>query len=68
MGENNPCNICKTSTCDDCILERIYNKVNYCEAYDCFCNYEGNCNLSLYDDCGCRKSFARKDNKRCTKI
>ena len=60
MGTNNPCNICKAAVCEECILERIHNKVNYCEAYECFCNYEGSCSLSLYDHCGCRKSYAKE--------
>ena len=53
MGDN-PCNICGFTDCDDCVLHR-YNKKNVCEAYDCFCNYEGSCLLGLYDDCRCRE-------------
>lgn len=58
MNGENPCNICNQQDCDkaDCVLHRVYNKVYYCEVYDCMLNYEGNCLLDLFDDCGCRKS------------
>lgn len=57
MSGENPCNICNADCYEtDCVLNRIYHNVEYCKAYDCFVNYEGNCLLCLYDDCGCRKA------------
>lgn len=57
MSGDNPCNICQCENCfeQDCILHRIYNKVNECGVDECFLNCEGSCLLNLYDDCGCRK-------------
>ena len=61
MEGENPCNLCQSRDCldQDCILQRIYNKVNECSVGACFLNYEGSCLLSLYDDCGCRKGKER---------
>lgn len=58
-----PCNICGFVDCDECIMHR-YNERYVCEAYDCFCNYEGGCLLNMYDDCKCREYFEgrRADN------
>lgn len=58
MNRENPCNICKNQErCSevDCILHRIWNECFYCKQYNCFLNHEGDCALSLYDDCGSRK-------------
>lgn len=62
MVGDNPCNLCKLVHCDHCVLDR-FNSAYVCEAYDCFCNYEGSCFLSLYDDCGCRKYFKTQKEK-----
>ena len=60
MSGENPCNICEMN-CDEmeCVFHRIYNKCNYCKAYDCMANYEGDCLLGLFDDCGCRKQHEK---------
>lgn len=56
-GERNPCDLCGLECSEaECVLYRVYNEAIYCSAHECFVNYEGSCLLSLYDDCGCRKS------------
>ena len=59
MYEEHPCNICGfRDKCHDmeCPLDQICNKINCCQQYDCFLNYEGSCKISIYDDCGSRKT------------
>lgn len=57
MYDRHPCDICGyKDKCFDirCNLHQIYNRVNVCQQYDCFLNYEGSCKISVYDKCGAR--------------
>lgn len=52
MRTEHPCNICKHDDCPyDCVWNTIYTKKNECTEYDCFLNYEGDCNGDFYDVC-----------------
>ena len=50
----NPCDLCKKN--GFCGLEfcalAVYPCNNECAQYQCFLNYEGNCMIGLYDNCG----------------
>lgn len=58
-----PCNICGFVDCDECIMHR-YNENYVCEAYECFCNYDGGCLLNMYDDCRCREYFRGRNHNQ----
>lgn len=51
MEGKNPCELCKRSECDDCQL-RTQSLKNYCATYDCVLNYEGNCLMDFFENCG----------------
>lgn len=51
MGSKHPCDICHRSECEDCALIVCPTKHECCN-YECFLNYEGSCNIGLYDECG----------------
>lgn len=57
MDKRNPCDICMKEECEDCVLNIIYSKKYQCNASKCFLNYEGTCNISIYDVCGCAASY-----------
>ncbi len=55
MSGKNPCDVCPSShNCEGCVLNRAWTKKGECANYECFCNYECGCLLSL--DGVCRAS------------
>ena len=54
MDKRNPCDLCERTDCFDCALD--YNSGEYqCCNWDCFLNHEGDCIISVFDNCGAWK-------------
>ena len=67
LEDEHPCNICRNrDQCFEvgCVLNRTYNEVYQCEVFGCFLNYEGDCKIKIFDDCGCRKAYDEEKGKK----
>lgn len=54
MNVQNPCDVCGKNYCDECVLSKTALK-SRCSNYDCFVNHEGDCMLSIFENCGAWK-------------
>ena len=53
----NPCDTCDRESCFDCALYCNSSEYECCNDI-CFLNYEGNCQIGVYDKCGAwRKTY-----------
>lgn len=54
MSGLNPCDVCENEYCGNCCLFSTTAEYQ-CANYNCFLNHEGDCIISVFDNCGAWK-------------
>ena len=57
MDKRNPCDVCSNISIEKCSFCSFghYTSEYQCCNWDCFLNYEGDCIVSVFDNCGAWK-------------